>query len=219
LKKTRLKVIALDFDGTLVESNNIKDRAFETIFSDWPEHTEIMIKWHLAHDAIERKEKFSYFVKNILELPCQNELIEKLTYRFGQLTKTAIIECPFVEGADEFLQYIRNKISVYLVSATPQMELEDIISERELGQYFKDIYGSPLKKDLTLKNIMLLEAVADNEILFIGDSPEDQESAQHLGIDFIGIQSGRKLVYGDDNIFTDFFEIKRYMKNNYDLQG
>jgi phosphoglycolate phosphatase-like HAD superfamily hydrolase len=217
LKKNRLKVIALDFDGTLVDSNNIKDRAFETIFSDWPEHTEIMIKWHLAHDAIERKEKFSYFVKNILELSCHNELIEKLTYRFGQLTKTAIIECPFVEGAGEFLQYIMNKISIYLVSATPQMELEDIIRERDLGQYFNEIYGSPIKKEQTLKKIMLLEAIAVNEILFIGDSPEDQESAQHLGIDFIGIQSGRKLIYGVDNIFTDFFEIKRYIKDNYEL--
>ena len=63
MKKTRLKVIALDFDGTLVESNNIKDRAFETIFSEWPEHTKSMMRWHLTHDSIGREEKYcGYFI-------------------------------------------------------------------------------------------------------------------------------------------------------------
>ena len=73
MKKTRLKVIALDFDGTLVESNNIKDRAFETIFCEWPEHTEIMMNWHLAHNSTERREKFRYFVEEVLALTGQND--------------------------------------------------------------------------------------------------------------------------------------------------
>ena len=127
MKKTRLKVIALDFDGTLVESNNIKDCAFETIFSEWPEHTENMMQWHLAHDSIERRKKFRYFVEEVLALSAQNDLIKKLTARFGQLTKEAIIECPYVMGAYEFLEYIRNRVSVYLVSATPQPDLNQII--------------------------------------------------------------------------------------------
>ena len=144
MKKTRLKVIALDFDGTLVESNNIKDRAFETIFCEWPEHTETMMRWHLTHDSIERGEKFRYFVEEVLALPGQNDLIEKLSSRFGQLTKEAIIECPYVKGAYEFLEYIRNRVSVYLVSATPQLDLDQIIKARGLGGYFKDVYGAPI---------------------------------------------------------------------------
>ena len=173
MKKTRLKVIALDFDGTLVESNNIKDRAFETIFCEWPEHTETMMRWHLTHDSIERGEKFRYFVEEVLALPGQNDLIEKLSSRFGQLTKEAIIECPYVKGAHEFLEYIRNRVSVYLVSATPQLDLDQIIKARGLGGYFKDVYGAPISKIETLKQIMFSGNVYVDEILFIGDSPED----------------------------------------------
>ena len=100
MKKTRLKVLALDFDGTLVESNNIKDCAFETIFSEWPKHAEHMMQWHFAHDAIERKEKLRYFVEEVLGVGAgQIDLIEKLAIRFGQLTQKAIIECPFVNAA------------------------------------------------------------------------------------------------------------------------
>jgi len=217
LKKNRLKVIALDFDGTLVESNQIKDRAFETIFSEWPEHTKSMMQRHLTHDSIERGEKFRYFVEEVLALPGQNDLIEKLSSRFGQLTKEAIIECPYVKGAFEFLEYIRNRVSVYLVSATPQLDLEQIIKARGLGGYFKDVYGAPIQKDETLKNIILLEKVSVDEILFIGDSPEDQQSAKNIEINFIGMQSDRKLVKNENNIFSDFLRIKKYTEEIYAL--
>jgi len=215
LKKTRLKVIALDFDGTLVESNNIKDRAFESIFCEWPEHTETMMRWHLTHDSVERGEKFRYFVEEVLALPGQNDLIEKLSSRFGQLTKEAIIECPYVKGAHEFLEYIRNRISVYLVSATPQQDLNEIIKARGLSGNFKDVYGAPISKIETLKQIMLSENVSVDEILFVGDSSEDQQAAKFLGIRFIGRQSDRKLDVIDENIFNDFIEIKLYINKNY----
>ena len=205
----------MDFDGTLVESNNIKDRAFETIFCEWPEHTETMMSWHIAHNSTERGEKFRYFVEEVLELSEQKDLIENLIARFRELTKTAIVECPFVMGAEEFLEYFSNRIVVYLVSATPQLDLDHIIKARGLGGYFKDVYGAPISKIETLKQIMLSENVSVDEILFIGDSAEDQQATEFLGIRFIGRQSDRKLDVMDDNIFNDFIEIKLYVEKNY----
>jgi phosphoglycolate phosphatase-like HAD superfamily hydrolase len=213
LKSSELKVIALDFDGTLVESNLIKDRAFKAIFSDWPEHTDTMMRWHLAHDSIERVEKFRYFVEEVLELSGRKDLIEKLTAKFGELTKDAIIGCPFVKGAEDFLEYIRNRYFVYLVSATPQKDLEQIIEAIGLNGYFKKVYGAPIKKAETLDNIMKTEKVTVNEIMYIGDSPEDQQCAKDLGIYFIGRQSDRVLNRSAQLVFTDFDQIKSYLSN------
>ena len=103
------------------------------------------------------------------------------------------------------------------MSATPQLDLDQIIKARGLGGYFKDVYGAPTKKDETLKNIILLEKVSVDEILFIGDSPEDQQSAKNIGINFIGMQSERKLVKNENNIFPDFLRIKKYTEENYAL--
>ena len=50
-----------------------------------------------------------------------------------------------------------------------------------------------------------------DEILFIGDSSEDQQSAKNIGINFIGMQSDRKLVKIENNIFSDFLLIKKYI--------
>ena len=212
-----LKVIALDFDGTIVESNQIKDRAFETIFSEWPEHTENMMSSHLDNNSIERGEKFRYFVEEVLFLPRQNDLIEELILKFGRLTMTAIIECPYVKGAEEFLEYFSNRTAVYLVSATPQPDLNQIIKARGLADYFKDLYGAPINKIEILKQIKILENASENEILFIGDSPEDQQAANFLGIRFIGRQSDKVLNASTDPVFSVFYEITDFLKSHYDI--
>ena len=210
VKLSELKVIALDFDGTLVESNHIKDRAFETIFSDWPEHQDAMMRWHFDHNSTERQEKFRYFVEDVLALTSREDLIQELTTKFGNITRQAVIDCPFVDGAQNFLENIQSKVETYLVSATPRLELESIIENRDLEKYFKKVYGAPINKTKMLKNIMKNEHVLPLEMLFIGDSQEDQYAAKSLGIDFIGRKSDRPL-NGEFPIFMDFFQIQKYL--------
>ena len=142
-------------------------------------------------------------------------MIEKLTIRFGELTRSAIIECPLVKGADDFLRYIQNRFAVYLVSATPQLELDQIIKAKGLQDYFKKIYGAPINKNKILKKIMESEKVLENEIMYMGDSPEDQKCAKDLEIKFIGRQSDKDLNNATHNIFKDFFTIKTHMKMYY----
>jgi len=212
-----LKVIAMDFDGTLVESNHIKDRAFETIFSEWPEHKKSMMEWHYKHNAIDRREKFRYFVEDVLFLS-DDKLIEELTMRFSGLTKQSVIACPFVKGTLHFLDYIKDWSINYLVSATPQKELNDIIYNRGLKKFFKKVYGAPIDKVEILKKIMTNEKVSINEILYIGDSPEDQDAAEILGINFIGRQSDRILNGDLNNIYLDFYKIKDHLLKVYSLR-
>ena len=217
LKKSCLKVVALDFDGTLVDSNHIKDQAFETIFSDWPEYCETMMKWHLAHNTIDRREKFRYFVEEVLDFPDREDLIAELTAKFSQRTRQAIIDCPFVEGARDFLVYMQKRVAVYLISATPQLDLNEIIEERGLGSYFIEVYGAPIDKFEILKKIMMVEKVSADKILFIGDSPEDQLAAESLAIHFIGRQSDRELNGVTYSVYTDFIKIKDHLDQNYEL--
>ena len=217
MSSTNIKVIAFDLDGTLLESNHIKDEAFDTIFSEWPEHREIILKWHFSHNHIDRREKFRYFVEEVLTLPEQDKLIEVLTDRFSKLTTQAIIDCSFVEGALSFLEYIQGKVATYLISATPQKELNKILFARKLKNYFNEVYGAPINKEEVLKTIMTNEKMSPNKVLYIGDSPEDLQAAEVLDIQFIGRKSDRPLDGKSHKIFSDFIQLKKYTLDYYDL--
>ena len=62
---------------------------------------------------------------------------------------------------------------------------------------------------------MVTEKVSVNEIMYIGDSPEDHLCAKDLGIRFIHRQSDRDLNDSTHLVFTDFFTIKKHIKLNY----
>ena len=217
LKRKVLNVIALDFDGTVVKSNHIKDQAFETIFSDWPEHRNTMMQWHLTRDSVDRREKFHFFVEEVLGQLGNEELIEELTARFSELTRKEIVNCPMVEGAQAFLDYCVCKVPMFLLSATPQNELNKILRKRCLNEYFKQAYGAPIDKVEILNKIMADENVSPGEMLYIGDSPEDQQAAELLGIHFIGRRSDRALNDATYNVYPDFMKIKGYFNQRYDI--
>ena len=217
MKRTNIKVIAFDFDGTLVESNQIKDQAFATIFSQWPEHKETMMKWHLARNNVDRQEKMRYFVENILEQLDNIELINELSVKFSKLTLQTIVDCPMVQGAQEFLDDCAGKVPLFLVSATPQYELNKILKKRHMNEYFLEAHGAPINKVLILKKIMADEKASPNEMLYIGDSPEDKQAAMSLGIHFIGKQSDRTLNSTNHSFYKNFIKIKEQFNQHYRL--
>ncbi len=215
--KSFLKLLAIDLDGTLIQSNRIKDKAFETILKNWPEHKKTMLDWHKLRNNIDRHEKFRFFVEEILNQKGNRVLYESLTNKFSDLTLQAVIDCPWVEGAKEFLEFYKKKLPIYLVSATPQKELSKIIADRHLEDVFKNVYGAPLNKANVLKTIINLEKVHPTNSLYIGDSPEDQEAAERLGMNFIGMDSTRGLNKSSKILFSDFISITEFIGKNFEL--
>ena len=213
----RLKVVALDFDGVIIESNDIKDRAFSEIFLEYPEQYEKMMAYHFAHNAVDRHQKFRYFVNEILKLQNNAALVGELSNRFSEITKQSIIECPYVKGALSFLDYAHNKYPLYLISATPQEELDAIVQARDLKTYFKGIFGAPLRKSDTIGKIMLSENASPSETLFVGDSPEDLKTASRLGIHFVARKSSRDLLSSPlHTVVNDLGSLMGHFKRTYE---
>jgi len=180
-----LKAIILDFDGVLVESNNIKHRAFAEIFKDFPDHFEEMMEFHENHNHIPRDEKFRYFLKNLLgKADCELQ-VQDMVARFRELTRAKIIECPYVAGAMDFISGYSKVLPLYIASATPLDELEIIIKARELDKYFLRIYGAPMKKSAMFIDIMKNDKFSSGEMLFVGDSLEDYYVARDQGLAFV----------------------------------
>jgi len=209
----RFKVIVLDFDGVVVESNEIKNRAFSEMFSGYSRYEEIM-QYHRSHNHVCRQDKFRHILGNILGQPFQDTDIATMAKIFSQLTRQKIIECPFVPGAEDFIAYFSTKFSLYIASATPTDELKIIIEARKLSGYFKGIYGAPTEKAKIFADIFKKERITPGNLLFIGDSKEDHDVAVHLSLQFIARINGNNFQDIKVPRFKDLYEIKSFVENS-----
>jgi len=201
------RVIVLDFDGVVVESNDIKHRAMAEIFRPYTEKYEEIMAYHRGHNAVNRFVKFRHIQENILAQPYDEKLTGRWAAEFAALTRRQIISCPFVTGAEEFLKYYSRAYPLYLASATPHEELGIILAARGLTGYFKEFFGAPKPKTATFAEIAAREKIEPAELLFIGDSAEDQRSAAAFGCRFVARQSDHNFVESGAPVFADLQEI------------
>lgn len=192
---SQIKVIVFDFDGVLVESNEIKHQAFKKVFSRYLEYEQKLWDYHFDHPAVPRLEKFKYVVKNIIGLDGESakKEVELLLKDFEELVDQAVINCEYVVGAEEFLNFFVDKIPMYIASATPKDSLLKILQARGLDVFFKKSYGAPINKAKVLNEIICAESVEASDVLFIGDSPTDLSAALEAGTLFYGRMSDYEL--------------------------
>lgn len=205
------KILLFDFDGVLVESVDIKDRAFETLFKDYPEHIEEIMDYHLSNNATVRYDKFRYITETILGQNYDKDTEKTLSEKFSSLVFTGIVECPYVKGAIELLDTYRDKLPIYLASRSPADELDKILDARSLKKYFKKVYAVPWIKTDAIQDITFRENISPEQIVFVGDSHEDFAAARATGAFFIGRDSGKSFFGAKIPIFKDLIEVQKFL--------
>jgi len=181
-----IKVIFFDFDGVIVESVDIKTAAFAELFKEESKkHLAGILDYHKKHGGVSRRNKIIYFYKNILRRELSDETLQKIENRFSQYVKDKVIQAAFVKGAQEFIKANFNKYDFYIISGTPQQELEEIIFRKNLSRYFLGVFGSPSAKSETINSLISEKKYLRDDIVFIGDSTDDLEGAEKCGIRFI----------------------------------
>ena len=202
------KLILLDFDGVIIESVGIKDEAFEKLYQNYPKHLPQIMEYHLSHNATIRFIKFRYIAENILNEPYSAKKELELSQKFSDLVFDRIVECPFVEGAIEFLEYFFAKVPLYLISMSPEDELLNVLKLRGLKKYFKQVYSNPVTKSQVFRKILADEQLDVSEVLYIGDTPEDYQAAVKVGIHFIGRKSKKKFPQEVNHVCYNMLEVK-----------
>ncbi|MEO8172116.1 MAG: HAD hydrolase-like protein [Sediminibacterium sp.] len=188
--KESIRLVIFDFDGVIVESNNIKDTVFEEIFSRYPLCFENAMQYHRDNVSVSRYQKFDHLLELMGE-PGNTVVKEQLLNDFSSLTLKKMHSVSFVNGARLILEKLQGRFPLYLASVTPIEDLEMILADLKIRSYFKDIYGCPpWTKPNAIKDILQKENAAPQNVVLIGDSYGDQRAAHETGIHFIGRDSG-----------------------------
>lgn len=193
-----LAALAFDFDGTLVESVGIKDAAFAAIYADHPERLAEIMAYHRAHNHTVRFIKFEHIHCNILGLPYTDVVREDLSRRFSEAVYQAIVDAPWVPGAQEILARHKGRVPLFLVSMSPGEEFRRILAARGLADTFDGVYDSSWNKTTALADILRRTGASPAQAAYVGDTEEDRACALEAGIRFLGRNSGRPLPPGTE---------------------
>lgn len=183
--------VFFDFDGVIADSVDVKTYAFAELFKEYgPEIKDKVIEYHIQNGGMARYEKFRYYYKNLLRKDITDNELKKLGKRFSELVVEKVISSKYINGAIETLKNLfKNKIPLFIISGTPQDEIEYIVKKRSLSDYFTEVHGSPRKKAAIIKEILDRHKYHPSKCLFIGDSMSDYNAAKETGTQFIGIIS------------------------------
>ncbi len=185
------KALFFDFDGVIADSVEVKTRAFAEIFRVYgPEIQDRVVAHHQANGGMTRKDKFIHYHKEFLNTPLDKGGLDALCRRFSSLVVDEVVASDEIPGAKETLEKWSAVVPCFVVSATPDDEIEAIVARRGLSCYFKEVLGSGRTKSENLSYLLKKYAILPETSVFFGDAASDYRAAVDCGVNFLGILPG-----------------------------
>jgi HAD superfamily hydrolase (TIGR01549 family) len=185
-----LQAIFFDFDGVIVDSTHTKTEGFRALFSACDDEVvSKVVDYHQQHGGISRVDKIDYAHRNIIKRPLSQEDLIAWSARYSELVVEKVIAADWVCGAKEFLEDIKGLVPIFVISGTPEEELNHVISRRGIAAYFQEILGSPIRKPVHIRNLLRKYGLQSKRCVFVGDALTDYNAAAETGLTFIGIHS------------------------------
>lgn len=191
-----LKAIIFDFDGVLVESVDIKTKSFAKLFEkEGKAVVKKVIDYHLSNSGISRFVKIKHIYKNILNRRLRKAEFNRLCRRFSELVIDEVVNAPYVRGAEQFLKEHSLRYKLFVVSATPDKEIKDIIRRRKISKLFRGVYGSPEEKTEIVRRIVRSNNLSPRDAVYVGDALSDYKAASVNSLDFIARVTDNKNIF------------------------
>ena len=204
------EAVFFDFDGVLAESSEIKTNAFKALYREYGDETVArVVAHHQAHAGLSRLIKIRECHKRFLGVDLTEEALAALGRRYTEQVEAAVVECPWVPGAREFLDAHEDSLKYFVVSGTPHAEMLRIVEARDMAGHFVSVHGSPPLKPVTVIDLMEKHELARERCLFIGDAMTDYDAARETGVDFIGRvpEGGESPFPAGTRTISDFTEL------------
>ena len=212
-----VKSIILDLDGTILDSNMIKEDAFKRVFSKYGVEVAVSAaKYHRENLGLNRLIKFKYIIENYTNVKFSEELGDNLSVEFSDIVLNSMIECDFIKNAEYFLKKHYKKYLLFVSSAMPDLELIEIITRRGLSKFLREYKGYPFGKSDFVSMVLKKYELERNDVIFVGDAQSDYDAANKNKIGFILV--GSVAIKGEPiKRINDFKQLESFL--NGDING
>lgn len=174
-----------DFDGVIKDSVGVKADAFAGLFPDGPPELVARVRHHhLENGGVARYEKIPIYADWAREFGLSTDA-ETLLARFSTVVIERVISSDWIPGVEAVLRTRKNDKRYFLLTATPEDEIREIIRALDLADAFDDIRGAPRSKTENAEDLMRQHDLKGDRCVVIGDSRSDLDAAITLGARFI----------------------------------
>lgn len=182
--------IFFDFDGVLVDSTETKTNAYRELFKSYGQDVvSKIVAHHQQNGGISRVDKIKYAHKHFIDGPYSERTVAEHAQKYSELVFEKVLKTNWIPGAEQFVKLHSQHLPLYIISGTPEVELVEVVKHRNMGHYFKEVLGSPIRKPEHIRSLVDRYNLDIENCFFIGDALTDYYAAKETGMPFIGIYS------------------------------
>jgi len=199
----KYSTIFWDFDGVILNSNEVRTEGFKYIFDSYSKkHIDMLINYHTINGGLSRYEKIEYFSQKILDKKLNDEEKKQYAQLYGNYCRERLCDKNLlIKNSINFISENHKNFDFHLVSASDEKELIYLCSNLDIKKYFKSISGSPVNKIKNIKRLLKSNNYIESKCCLIGDSINDKVAAIENSISFFGFNN-KKLIKESEYIYT-----------------
>jgi len=183
-----IKCVVFDFDGTLVDSNEIKRDAFYEVTNNIS-GANILLDEILS--SSNTGDRYNIFDALIAELKLAGEVFvsaSQLSDSYTKICEYKISNAPEIKCTSEVFEKLKKLgIKTFISSATPEITLRRIVNMRGWRSVINKAFGSPDSKIDNLQKILAKNKLSVSEVIYVGDNEIDRMAALSVGCYFVGV--------------------------------
>ena len=180
-----IRAFIFDFDGTLVESNDVKRSAFFAVTEGIAGAAPILERILAQPDCGDR---YDIFEKLVGELDDDKLDAGRLVDAYGAFCEREILDLLKTPRVMPLLDGLKTKgYALFIASATPEVDLVPLVAESPFAKLFDAVCGRPRSKAAILRDICQTHGWSPDQVIMVGDGMLDSQGTVEFGCRFIGV--------------------------------
>jgi len=192
----KYKSIIFDFDGVIIDSNNIKKNAIQKAASSVLSDTDLInfVSYFVRYNGVPRGEKIKKFV--------DDSNVNMVLERYEKILDYELDNAPLISGVKDFIINISSlddsDTKLYVLSGGEVSEINNLLDRHQIKEYFHEVYAAPNRKEDNL-----IEMKIDSPTLFFGDSLVDYRVSREFNLDFVFVYGATSVLEWKSQIDQD----------------